>query len=1032
MNFPPVPATLTDYQAKCIAHELQKSYPLGYPGKLAPHLFDALIEPKPFQIDAALFALSTPFVRGVMLADEVGLGKTIEAALVLSHYWHSGRRKILIIVPSSLRQQWRQELSEKFAIPATLLAVDNLEPLPDNSISICSYEFANAQSQKLQQDWDVVICDEAHKLRSYWTGKGKIARSVANICQKAGKVFMLTATPLQNRLEELYGMVSVVDPKFFYSLAAFRQRYVERAENQGETAASDDLTQRVAQFAKRTLRRDADRYVRFTQRIPLTLAFQPSAQEQELYEKINAYLQRPVLYAFNDSQRHLSALVLRKRLGSSTAAVASTLENIAQRMEAQLAAIQTGTESVPSGIPVEDLIADDVPAELSELNLSWERDNSEAGEVTSSIESAENKGSGGESGGAANGLAVGNSGDAVGNNDGNNGGNATLESASEPSLTEFEAEIQELRNYANLAREITENQKAVKLIEALEIGFKRLRDIGAAEKAIIFTDSTVTQEYLAQTLQVAGWGEGVVLFNGSNDSPQADEIYERWLAVNKDSDLITGIPSADRRKALVDEFRNTGKIMIATEAAAEGINLQFCSMLVNYDLPWNPQRVEQRIGRVHRFGQKFNVIVVNFSNKGNRAEERILELLTEKFQLFTSVFGASDEILGQIEDGVDFERSVFEILQKCKTAAEIDAAFAQLQEQHQDSINPEVRMQRDQIFHRSQTEVAKHLENLDFAVKDVIAQFESQMQALTRYELAQCAEFSEDTGNFILRELPKDFPDFAVESSVGESAEILLGSYFFKSAKTENAHQYRYFGPLAQNVLTRAASRELSPAHLIFAENWAEVNSDVQEVLAELRGKSGQIEVELVEITAEVAGKSVLESQLIYAGTLLGAEGSCSLTQEQVRILLGITARVAGAAVESFRKETELLEQDLAAQVAGYKQRFTLRLGEHFSSRDQLLVASTEDLRSDFMLQREEFEKAYETAKAAAQMEQNPHVRDALVQQVAGWERRLNQLGEDQRLAEEKLRSDYGAEIQVSEAKETRRQLISITWEVPN
>src|SRR5699024_4599983 len=124
-----------------------------------------------------------------------------------------------------------------------------------------------------------------------------------------------------------------------------------------------------------------------------------------------------------------------------------------------------------------------------------------------------------------------------------------------------------------------------------------------------------------RSLTEAGWGEDLVLFNGTNTSPEANTIYKRWLEENQDGDLVTGIPAADRRKALVDEFRERGRLMIATEAAAEGINLQFCSMLVNYDLPWNPQRIEQRIGRVHRFGQKHNVVVVNFSNKGNLAEE---------------------------------------------------------------------------------------------------------------------------------------------------------------------------------------------------------------------------------------------------------------------------------------------------------------------------------------------------------------------------------------------------------------------------
>ena len=135
---------------------------------------------------------------------------------------------------------------------------------------------------------------------------------------------------------------------------------------------------------------------------------------------------------------------------------------------------------------------------------------------------------------------------------------------------------------------------------------------------------------------------------------------------------------ADMKAAVVEAFRTDACILIGTEAAAEGINLQFCSLLVNYDLPWNPQRIEQRIGRCHRYGQKCDVVVVNFVNKANEADRRVYELLEQKFQLFSGVFGSSDEVLGAIESGVDFEKRIAEIYQTCKTTEEIRAAFDQV------------------------------------------------------------------------------------------------------------------------------------------------------------------------------------------------------------------------------------------------------------------------------------------------------------------------------------------------------------------
>ena len=328
---------LTAHQAKFYAHQLERcSYASDHVGRLAGLLFDAQVEPKPHRIDAALFALQTSSSPGVILADEVGLGKTIEAGIVLCQYWAERKRRILIVAPSSLRQQWQQELDEKFAIPAKLLDAKNKRDLLKpgtglaGSVLICSYEFVLRNVDDLARHWDLVIADEAHRLRSFWKGDAKIAQAVSEVIGSASKSLLLTATPLQNRLEELFGLVSVFDPEFFHSIEGFKERYVDHPEDYG----NDDLAMRISHIAKRTLRRDAQKYIRFTERMPLTLGFMPSDAEQDLYNKVNEYLQRPFLYAFAKSQRHLSALILRKRLGSSTYAVASTLEGIANRLEA--------------------------------------------------------------------------------------------------------------------------------------------------------------------------------------------------------------------------------------------------------------------------------------------------------------------------------------------------------------------------------------------------------------------------------------------------------------------------------------------------------------------------------------------------------------------------------------------------------------------------------------------------------------------------------------------------------------------------
>ncbi len=188
-----------------------------------------------------------------------------------------------------------------------------------------------------------------------------------------------------------------------------------------------------------------------------------------------------------------------------------------------------------------------------------------------------------------------------------------------------------------------------------------------------------TQTYIKDYLDANGYAGKVVVFNGTNSDPDSSQIYQRWLETNRDTGRTTGSRAVNVRTAILEHFRDRASLMIATEAAAEGINLQFCSLVVNFDLPWNPQRIEQRIGRCHRYGQMHDVVVINFLNETNAADQRVYELLNEKFSLFNGVFGASDDVLGSIESGVDFERRILDIYQQCRSLKEIEQAFQSLQ-----------------------------------------------------------------------------------------------------------------------------------------------------------------------------------------------------------------------------------------------------------------------------------------------------------------------------------------------------------------
>lgn len=955
---------ISNYQSKYFAYELQRSYANDHVGKLAGLLFDAQVEPKPHQIEAALFALQTPFLPGVILADEVGLGKTIEAGIVITQYWAERKRRILIIAPSSLRQQWKQELYEKFLIPSAILDAKNKDAILSKvdtqpaEVLICSYEFVLRHETALLKSWDLVVADEAHRLRNFWNGKAKMAAAVAHIARSAHKTVLLTATPLQNKLEELYGLVSVFDPDYFYSLSAFRERYIKNRDLTGD----DDLAERVAAISKRTLRKDANKYIRFTKRMPLTVEFTPSSDEVRLYNLVNDYLQREELFAFAGSQRHLSALIIRKRLGSSTYAVASTLENIAKRLADEVAAGKLRDNR--GGLFLADFEADD------ELEEEIVEDAEETATPASSTQ-----------------LDTG-------------------------TLKRMRAEVDELREYAALARSIMVNQKAVKLNEALDMGFERLRELGAAEKAIIFTDSTKTQEYIARTLADAGRGEGVVLFNGSNTSPEQTAIYQAWLTANKDGDLITGIPAVDRRKALVDYFRDQGTIMIATEAAAEGINLQFCSMLVNYDLPWNPQRVEQRIGRVHRFGQKHNVVVVNFSNKGNVAEQRILELLTNKFQLFSSVFGASDEVLGAVEDGLDFEKRISEILTHCKTEGEIDAAFKQLEDQFAGEISTEMANAKDKVFDHLDPHVQDRLKAYDKQSDDVLNKFERLLLAITQHELREVATFQGDGRTFVLNHAPTE--------------DAPTGRYFFKSKPLPNAHQYRYASPLAQHVANTAKAHETPQRELTFSLGQSNRASNAVKAL---RGKSGELTVKLLTFTMRARDEDITESYMLAGGI---TDDGQYLDEEYVADILDLACLDVGE--KPVAVDIAKVEPRLDARLGGLEKEVQGRNSRYYDQQEELLYRNQQDRKAEHESMIREYRTKEKEARKAAKQADDPMDQLKLKREARMWERRADEADDDFRAARRKLQAEIDEKLDMIEqslqSTKDVKHLFSIRWRI--
>jgi adenine-specific DNA-methyltransferase len=788
----------TPFHAKYWAHTLLLTHPRDGVEGLSRSIGNARVDLNPHQVDAALFALRSPYSKGVLLADEVGLGKTIEAALILAQRWAERRRRILLIVPATLRKQWQVELEDKFFLPSMILEARAANVLAkkgianpflvDDRILICSYQFVYAKRELVQRvDWDLVVIDEAHRLRSIYKGT-KTAEGIVDSIRPARKL-LLTATPLQNSLLELYGLVSILDSELFGGQDSFQAQFLANDDAEQRDAA---LRERIQHVCKRTLRRQVLEYIPFTNRFTHTADFVPSAAEQELYEEVSAYLQREVLVALPNTRRKLITLVMRKLLASSSAAIGATLIKFVERLSDQL----------KLRLPLEETLAEDFET-LNELDEEWSEDG-QAEEAT-----------------AASGEA----------------------------LQYANTELADLKRFVALAQSVDLDSKASKLVEVLPLAFELAHEKGAARKAVIFTESCKTQEYLFRLLTERGYSGEIVLMNGSNNDETSKRAYAEWKQQNEHrwDDVSSGSKSADMKAAIVEAFRTRGTLLLATESAAEGVNLQFCSIVVNYDLPWNPQRIEQRIGRCHRYGQKSDVLVVNLLNRKNEADRRVFELLDQKFNLFKGVFGASDDVLGAVESGVDLEKRIAAIYQDCRTPAQIKTAFDTLQLELDEKIQAGINFARRAVLENFDAEVHERLRVHKEAAKQSLDAQQQMLLDLAKFALADGASFDAGEPRFRIK-TREDIPEqrFHLDWQRAEA----LGDAFF-----------RIDHPLAREIAQHAAATETAPAQVtFFYESHASA-------LERYRGASGWLEV--TKLTSDAVGRSE-EFLLVAACDALG------------------------------------------------------------------------------------------------------------------------------------------------------------------
>jgi hypothetical protein len=510
---------------------------------------------------------------------------------------------------------------------------------------------------------------------------------------------------------------------------------------------------------------------------------------------------------------------------------------------------------------------------------------------------------------------------------------------------------------------------------------------------------------LGELLAASGYGEEVVLLNGSNNDPQSKAIYQDWLIRHKGSDVISGSKTADMKAAIVEAFRDSKSILIATESGAEGINLQFCSLVVNFDLPWNPQRVEQRIGRCHRYGQKIDVTVVNFLNLKNHAEQRIHQLLDLKFNLFKGVFGASDEVLGVIERGVDIERRIFQIVQGSRTKAEIDAAFDLLQEELQAQISEQILDARERLLERVDEQVIDRLKMRKDAIDRRLSDFDRQLLYVARAELPEARFHADDERRFDYRG-----DTYTTEWPLADER----GWKFFRLQE----------GTLATDLISRAKDRRFDAPSCLRFDLAAYPGGRLADV-EDLRGKSGWARIAKLHIKTPAVTREQIVISVI-------ADDGATVHPETAERLFRVPALNEPVTLDAPIVELQRREEERKKELLDEAEK---QNAEWLDVESENLDHYAEDLERSFESEIKAVEAEIKEAKKSLRGSSLPMAEKvAEKRRISGLEGRRDKLKREFFDRREQIRSEVEAMLdQILDSlklEPTMTDLFTIRWEV--
>ena len=560
---------------------------------------NSLVRLEPYQLACVNWVMQKLRQRA-LIADDVGLGKTIEAGLVLKELTARNRAdRVLFVVPAHLQKKWIRDMDRFFDIgltPADRQWVDGERRRlgeeaniwnQDHQQLVTSQAFLRQEEFREALDdafWDVVVVDEAHKAAKRGESPSETSKMVDRVADNSDSLLLLSATPHDGKGEAFRSLVEYIDPFLVAEDQGLSKEAVDRVMmRRGKQTIYDDDGERI-----------------FPNREVGTIPVEMTHEERQFYRAVTDY----VKHVYNRSEQlnepavGFAMALMQKRLVSSIGAIKATLSRRLAKLVDQQSTATSLSEETSAYLEGEDLD---------------EEDQQKAEEELAGLTVAE-------------------------------------------SDAQLEAEIETLRDLVSLAEGIPVDSKAQKVRRYIQ----QLLEAQPNEKVLLFTEYRDTLDYILDLVK---------------DEPWADEIL-----------VIHGGVDKEDRARIEDEFNHgQSRLLFATDAASEGIDLQHsCHIMVNYELPWNPNRLEQRIGRLHRYGQEKEVKVWNFSFEGTR-ESEVFEMLQEKVENIRGQLGNTADVLGMLDD-IDVDSLIMESIRNDEPASATKAELEELIDERQRTL----------------------------------------------------------------------------------------------------------------------------------------------------------------------------------------------------------------------------------------------------------------------------------------------------------------------------------------------------------